>query len=209
VTKNNLFLQQLRDFPNFHLIAGIDEAGRGPLAGPLVVSAVILNPGVHHDFLNDSKRVKPQKRRELYDWIHENALEIVVEVVSVEEIERLNILGATLLGMRTAVNSLKNKPNIALVDGNKLPDGLDVFAQAIVSGDSKYASIAAASIIAKEKRDGIMIELDKQYPEYGFAIHKGYPTKQHIAMLEKLGILSIHRKSYRPIKTMLENNKSI
>jgi ribonuclease HII len=189
------------------LIAGVDEAGRGPLAGPVVVSAVILNPGSYHDFLNDSKKLTAKKRAELRSWIVENAIEIVIEIISVEDIDRLNILGATLMGMQRVVNNLSNIPKIALIDGNKLPTGLNVHSIAIVEGDSKYACIAAASIIAKETRDALMLDLDKQYPEYGFVTHKGYPTKQHIAMLKKYGATEVHRKSYKPVVAILNKGK--
>lgn len=184
------------------LVAGVDEVGRGPLAGPVVAAAVILDPQRPIEGLMDSKKLSEKKREQLSAIIRQQALAWSIGRAEVEEIDRINILQASLLAMKRAVEGLATKPEMALVDGNKLPD-LDCPAEAIVKGDSKVPVISAASIIAKVARDNEMLELDKQYPGYGLAKHKGYPTKVHIQALEELGVSPIHRVSYKPVKRIL------
>ena len=198
----NIFERQKRDFPDNNAVVGIDEAGRGPLAGPLVVAAVMLKNDVFHDKLNDSKKLSQAVREKLYDWILENSIEYTISIISVEDIDSLNILQATLLGMKKCVESFSLKPDIALFDGNKVPNITNVKSIPIIKGDSIYACIAAASIIAKVTRDRIMIQIDKEFPEYYFCEHKGYPTKKHIDNINKYGVLPIHRKTFKPISLM-------
>ncbi len=185
------------------LICGVDEAGRGPLAGCVVAAAVILDPTKPILGLNDSKKLSAKKREELAILIRQNALAFAVCEASVAEIDDINILQASLLAMARAVCALKISPTHALIDGNKCPKNLPCTSEAIIGGDAKYAAIAAASILAKTVRDGQMLEMDKIYPHYGFAKHMGYPTKLHLAMLEKHGICPIHRKSYAPVARLL------
>jgi ribonuclease HII len=180
-------------------IAGVDEAGRGPLAGPVVVAAVILNPKYEIDGLADSKTLSESKRNHLATLIKENALCYAIAQASVSEIDQINILQATLLAMQRAVNGLAIVPQLVLVDGNRVPF-LNIPAEAIVKGDSKIKAISAASILAKVTRDAIMVEYHKQYPDFSFHIHKGYGTKQHMIELEKFGCIDIHRRSFRPIR---------
>ena len=189
-------------YKEFGIIAGVDEAGRGPLAGPVVVAAVILDLQKKIPGLNDSKKLSEKKREELYEIITKEAICWEVRIVSPEIIDEINILQATLFGMEEAVLSLNVKPNLCLIDGNKIPKKLVGFAKAIVKGDAKIASIAAASIIAKVTRDRIMLKLHKQFPNYNFKQNKGYPTKEHIAALDEYGILDCHRKSYKPIQQL-------
>lgn len=184
------------------LIAGVDEAGRGPLAGPVVAAAVILDPDNPIEGLRDSKKLTEKRREELAPLIKERALAWCVADASVEEIEELNILQATMLAMTRAVNGLKVHPQLVLVDGNRLPH-LDYPCNAIVKGDDKVPAISAASILAKTTRDHYMVEMDARYPGYGFAQHKGYGVAAHIAAIEKLGITPIHRKTFEPIASML------
>ena len=177
------------------LLCGVDEAGRGPLAGPVCAAAVILPRGLEIDGLDDSKKLTPKKREELYDVICDSALGYGVAFASVEEIEEINILEATFLAMNRAIGQLSPMPELALIDGNRAKDfGLPV--RTIVKGDSLSASIAAASILAKVTRDRFMEEQDEKYPEYGFAIHKGYGTKRHYAALREYGASPIHRRSF-------------
>lgn len=183
-------------------VAGVDEAGRGPLAGPVVAAAVILNPSAPIDGLMDSKKLSEKRRDSLAVQIRENALAWAVAWADVLEIERLNILQASLLAMRRAVMGLSIVPQQVLVDGNRCPQ-LEMPVEAIVKGDSLIASISAASILAKVSRDATMRDLDKQYPGYGLAGHKGYPTVQHIKALQKLGPTSIHRRTFGPVKALL------
>jgi len=197
---NNIFSNQKKDFSDYEIIAGVDEAGRGPLAGPLVVATVILKPDVFSDSLNDSKKLSEKKRKSLYNWVMENSITYAISIIGVEEIDRLNILQATLYGMKKCVEELKVIPQIALIDGNKTPKDMNVPSKAIVKGDGHYACIAAASILAKVTRDRIMLEIDKQYPQYAFCEHKGYPTEKHIKLLQKYGVSDVHRKSYKPVK---------
>ena len=179
-------------------VCGIDEAGRGPLCGPVVAAACILPPGLVIEKLNDSKKLSPKRRDELFDIIKENALSFSVASASVEEIDGLNILEATLLAMRRAVAGLTVKPDYLLVDGNVFR-GFGIKGESVVSGDALSPSIAAASILAKVSRDRLMVEYAKQYPDYGFDKHKGYGTKAHLEALEKYGVTPILRRSYRPV----------
>jgi len=176
-------------------VCGIDEAGRGPLAGPVVAAAVVFERGTVIDGLDDSKKLSEKKREALYNEIIEKALDYSITLSTEKEIDDINILQATFKAMRNAVNSLKIKPDMALVDGDKLP-GLDIDSKAVIKGDSKSTAIAAASILAKVTRDRIMLELDKVYPQYGFAKHKGYPTKAHYEMIKEHGISEVHRRSF-------------
>ena len=184
------------------LICGVDEAGRGPLAGPVVAAAVILDPRQPIDGLNDSKKLTAARRETLAVEIREKALAWAVAEASVEEIDRLNILQASLLAMQRAVSGLSLVPEKALVDGNKCPV-LACPVEAIVGGDGKLAAIAAASILAKTVRDAQMQELHVLYPQYGFDRHKGYPTALHLAALREHGISPVHRRSYGPVAQMI------
>ena len=185
------------------LIAGVDEAGRGPLAGPVVAAAVILDDMHPIKGLADSKKLTPLRREKLYDEIRAKALCCSIAEATVEEIDRLNILQATLLAMRRAVMGLRLKPHKVLVDGNRLPT-LDVLAEAIVKGDSKVAVISAASILAKVHRDRWCRDVDLQYPQYGFAGHKGYGTAVHMAALREHGACPLHRQSFAPVAQVLK-----
>ena len=180
----------------FTALCGVDEAGRGPLAGPVYAAAVILRPGDVLAGINDSKRLTEKKREALFDVICERAAAYSIASASVEEIERLNILQATFLAMRRAVQGLSVRPDLALIDGNRLPPDWEVPARTVVKGDALSASIAAASILAKVSRDRVMLELDRQFPAYGFAKHKGYGTAAHYAALRKEGPSPEHRLSF-------------
>jgi ribonuclease HII len=184
------------------LIAGVDEAGRGPLAGPVVAAAVILDDLNPIKGLVDSKKLTALKRDKLYDEIRAKALCCSIAEASVEEIDALNILQATMLAMRRAVEGLRLKPNKVLVDGNRLPV-LDVLAEAIVKGDSKVQAISAASILAKVTRDRWCEQIDHEYPAYGFAKHKGYGTEAHMQALKTHGATPWHRKSFAPVAEVL------
>lgn len=184
------------------LLAGVDEAGRGPLAGPVVAAAVILDDRAPIKGLADSKQLTAARRERLYDEIRAKALCCSVAQASVEEIDQLNILQATMLAMRRAVLGLRLKPVKVLVDGNRLPP-LDVLAEAIVSGDALVPSISAASILAKVTRDRLLCELHLQHPEYGFDRHKGYGTAQHMQALKMHGALAVHRRSFAPVARAL------
>ena len=184
------------------LLCGVDEAGRGPLAGPVVAAAVILDDRAPIKGLADSKQLTALRREKLYDEIRAKALCCSVAQASVEEIDQLNILQATLLAMRRAVLGLRLKPAKVLVDGNRLPT-LDVLTEAIVSGDALVPSISAASILAKVTRDRLLCELHLQHPEYGFDQHKGYGTAQHMQALRVHGALSVHRRSFAPVARAL------
>ncbi|MFZ3220808.1 MAG: ribonuclease HII [Rhodoferax sp.] len=184
------------------LIAGVDEAGRGPLAGPVVAAAVILDERNPIEGLADSKVLTARRRAQLYDEIRAKALCCSIAEASVEEIDQINILQATMLAMRRAVEGLRLKPTKVLVDGNRLPV-LDVLAEAIVKGDSKVPAISAASILAKVTRDRWCAELDAQYPQYGFAGHKGYGTAEHLAALQLHGACPQHRKTFSPVTKVL------
>lgn len=180
-------------------IAGVDEAGRGPLCGPVYAAAVILDPVRPIDGLNDSKKLSEKKREALAPLIRERALAWAVGIATVEEIDRLNILHATMLAMRRAVEGLALPPDQVLVDGNRIPPGLTVPARAIVGGDASEAAISAASILAKTGRDHEMMALAALYPQYGIAKHKGYPTAEHLAALRIHGPSPIHRRSFAPV----------
>ena len=186
------------------LIAGVDEAGRGPLVGNVVAAAVILDPNSMIPELDDSKKISEIKRIFLSTEIKTKALCWSIGQASPDEIDRLNILQASLLAMQRAVLNLKHIPEKVLVDGNVVPR-LNIESEAIVGGDGKIASISAASIIAKVTRDEQMKILDAEYPEYGFAKHKGYPTKKHMEALKKFGVLKDYRKTFKPVKNILNN----
>lgn len=184
------------------LVAGVDEAGRGPLAGPVVAAAVILDDLNPIKGLADSKKLSASRREKLFDEIRAKALCFSIALASVEEIDQLNILQATMLAMRRAVNGLRLKPNMVLVDGNRLPI-IDIRAEAIVKGDSLVPAISAASILAKVHRDRWCAEVDLVYPQYGFAGHKGYGTAVHLAALKSHGACPEHRKTFRPVTEVL------
>ena len=185
------------------LIAGVDEAGRGPLVGSVVAAAVILDPNNPIEGLNDSKKLTEKKREKLFIEIQEKALAWAIAEASHEEIDEINILQASLLAMRRAVEKLKIQPEHVLVDGNKVPQGLVMSCDAVVGGDALHAEISAASILAKVTRDHEMVELDKQYPQFGFAKHKGYPTKAHFEAIAEHGVIDQHRRSYSPVRKAL------
>jgi ribonuclease HII len=184
------------------LVAGVDEAGRGPLAGPVFAAAVILDDLLPIKGLADSKKLTAKKREHLYDNIKAQALCFCVATASVEEIDQLNILQATLLAMQRAVKGLRLKPSKVLVDGNRLPV-LDIRAEAIVKGDSTVPSISAASILAKVERDRWCVEVDAQFPNYGFLTHKGYGTQIHLRALQEHGPCVLHRRSFAPVAKLL------
>lgn len=184
------------------LVCGVDEAGRGPLAGPVSAAAVILDPDNPIAGLADSKKLSERQRDQLAPIIRERALAWAVAYADVGEIDRLNILQATLLAMRRAVLALGTRPQQVLVDGLYCPD-TGIPSVAIVKGDSKVAAISAASILAKTARDALMLELHEIYPNYGFATHKGYPTAAHLAALREHGVSIVHRKSFRPVRELL------
>ncbi|HPR16952.1 MAG TPA: ribonuclease HII [Candidatus Cloacimonadota bacterium] len=197
-----LFENELPFHQKYKAVAGIDEAGRGPLAGPVVVAAVILDGQKIMPRLNDSKKISAKLRERLFVEITEMALAYEIVSIPPEVIDEINILQASLLGMRKAAEKLKLKPDICLIDGNQIPIGMPCYAEAFVKGDGKLASIAAASILAKVSRDRQMDELHEKYPQYGFDKNRGYPTKSHLVALEKYGILPCHRKSYKPVQQM-------
>lgn len=176
-------------------VCGVDEAGRGPLCGPVVAAAVILPKDEKIDGVNDSKKLSEKKREVLFDVIKEKAITVGVGISDVELIEKINILNATKIAMKEAIENLKIKPDYVLVDGNQAID-ISVPFETVISGDAKSESIAAASIIAKVTRDRLLIEYDKKYPEYGFAKHKGYGTKAHIEAIRTYGLTPIHRPSF-------------
>lgn len=185
------------------LLAGVDEVGRGPLAGDVVAAAVILDPERPIEGLNDSKKLTAKARERLYDVIQRDALAWAIGRASVVEIDRINILQASLLAMTRAVDGLGQEPEFVLVDGNRLPRWR-YRAEPVVKGDSRVPAIAAASIIAKVTRDREMLVLDREYPGYGLADHKGYPTQTHLAALRALGVTPIHRRSFGPVRNLLE-----
>lgn len=181
---------------SFRTICGIDEAGRGPLAGPVYVAAVILPRDIEIEGLNDSKKISEKKREILFQKIIDKALAFRIEAVDEQVIDEINILNATMLGMKRAAEGLAIKPDIAYIDGNKCPDLEGIQAEFVIGGDAKSASIAAASILAKVSRDHYMLELAQSYPQYQFERHKGYGTKLHYEMLAKYGISPVHRRSF-------------
>lgn len=191
-------------YPNYQLIAGVDEVGRGPLVGAVVTAAVILDPNNPITGLSDSKKLSEKKRLALELEIKEKALGWALGRAEPSEIDELNILNATMLAMTRAVDALAIRPEFVLIDGNRIPKQLTIPAQAVVKGDSLVAEISAASILAKVARDREMALLDQQFPEYGFAQHKGYPTKLHFEMLEKFGATEFHRKSFAPVKAIID-----
>jgi len=184
------------------LLAGVDEAGRGPLAGPVCAAAVILPQKLVIDGLNDSKQLTAKKRELLFDQIENEAISFGIAFATVEEIERINILNAALLAMNRAIAQLRPTPELALIDGNTTRN-IQIAARAVVGGDAKCASVAAASILAKVTRDRLMVEMAKIYPQYGFEKHKGYGTQEHYAALEQFGPSPIHRPSF--LKKFYEN----
>jgi ribonuclease HII len=183
-------------------IAGVDEAGRGPLAGPVVAAAVVLDPNRPIEGLRDSKQLTPARRRDLATRIRADALAFAVAQASVAEIDRLNILQASLLAMRRAIEALQPVVDLVLVDGNRVPP-IAIASRAIVGGDAIEPAISAASILAKTHRDALMRALHRRYPEYGFARHFGYPTPQHLARLNALGPCAVHRRSFAPVRALL------
>lgn len=190
-------------YPDSPLIAGVDEVGRGPLVGAVVTAAVILDPNNPIEGLADSKKLTDKKRALLCEEIKEKALAWSLGRAEPHEIDTLNILGATLLAMERAVNGLAITPSYVLIDGNQIPKGISQPCQAIVKGDTRVKEISAASILAKVTRDQEMAELDAKYPAYGFAKHKGYPTKAHMDALLQHGAIDEHRKSFKPVKKVL------
>lgn len=186
-------------------IAGVDEAGRGPLAGPVVVAAVILNPDLPIEGLDDSKRLAPATRAILFDQIRERALAFAVVEVDHRDIDRLNILQATLWGMQLAVKALRPAARAALIDGNRAPD-LPCPARALIQGDRLEAAISAASILAKVSRDRRMADYHAEFPDYGFDRHKGYCTPEHLQCLERHGPSPIHRRSFAPVRRLLQSD---
>lgn len=186
------------------LFAGSDEAGRGPLAGDVVAAAVILDPNNPIEGLADSKKISEKKRVALFGEIKEKALAFCIARASVAEIDELNILHASMLAMQRAISGLKIAPEHALIDGNRIPKNLPCPAEAVVKGDDRVAAISAASILAKVERDNEISALAERYPGYGLEKHKGYPTAQHVAALEELGVTPIHRQSFGPVKRIIE-----
>lgn len=187
-----------------NLLAGTDEAGRGPLAGEVVAAAVILDPQRPIAGLADSKKLSEKKREALFVEIKEKALAYSVASASIDEIDNINILHASMLAMSRAVSSLSIAPEHVLVDGNRIPPNLPCSAEAVVKGDARQAAISAASILAKVTRDRAIVEAAEIYPEYGFEKHKGYPTAQHLEAIRLHGITPIHRRSFGPVKKILE-----
>ncbi len=189
----------------YALIAGVDEVGRGPLVGAVVTAAVILDPNNPIEGLADSKKLSEKKRALLAEEIKQKALAWALGRAEPHEIDELNILHASMLAMERAVKHLKIQPHFVLVDGNRIPPNLSIPAQAVVKGDALVAEISAASILAKVARDQEMLELDQQYPQYAFAQHKGYPTKLHLEKIAELGLLPQYRRSFAPVKKLLES----
>jgi ribonuclease HII len=191
------------------LVAGVDEAGRGPWAGPVVAAAVILNPEKYALLteIDDSKKIPEKKRERLFDLVVEASLAYAITEVSHSVIDKDNILNATLRGMSNAVEKLNLAPGIVLIDGTRCPELPNFKSEAVVDGDAKSMSIASASILAKVHRDRIMRNYDKMFPQYGFAKHKGYGTPEHIAALKKHGVCEIHRKSYKPVREIIEGGR--
>lgn len=193
----------ITDVPAGTLVAGVDEAGRGPLAGPVVVAAVILDPARPIRGLDDSKYLSEQRRNVLEPRIRERALAYSVVAIEVADIDRLNIFQATMVGMNRALATLALAPQLALIDGNRVPRQLSCPARAVVGGDASEPAISAASILAKVARDRLMTALDAQFPGYGFARHKGYPTPEHLDCLSRLGPCAHHRRSFAPVRELL------
>ena len=190
------------------LIAGVDEVGRGPLVGPVVAAAVILPVNYHLEGLNDSKKLTEKKRERFYDILMQEAVAIGIGEASAKEIDEINIYQASKLAMMRALKNLKIKPEHVLVDAMPLKE-IDIPSTSIIHGDALSLSIAAASVIAKVTRDRMMIELDKKYPEYGFAQHKGYPTKKHLEVLQKYGVLDNYRFTYGPVRDLINSCEEV
>ena len=200
------FEQQAYDLGKKYIV-GLDEAGRGPMAGPLVVGAVIFPQGYYNDKINDSKKLTEKKREELYQIIIQEALSYQIEIIDVVDVDRLNVYQASKKGMIDAIDHLSIRPDYALTDAMPLGDVIEH--QAIIKGDAKSLSIGAASILAKVTRDRIMNDYAKIYPEYGFEKHKGYPTKQHKEALKTNGVTPIHRRSFQPVIDVLNQQMSL
>lgn len=190
-----LLIEKSLNEQDYHFVCGVDEAGRGPLCGPVVAAAVILPEGECIEGVNDSKKLSEKKREKLYDDIIQKALAVGIGIADVAQIEEMNILNATKFAMKQAIQNLAVTPDYVLIDGNQMID-ISIPASTVVSGDAKSESIAAASIIAKVTRDRMLIEWDKEYPEYGFAKHKGYGTKMHREAIQKYGLTPLHRPSF-------------
>jgi len=199
------------EYPVAYCIAGVDEVGRGPLVGDVVTAAVILDPDNPIDGLMDSKKLSEKKRTLLSDEIKQKAIAWCIARATPEEIDTLNILHATMLAMQRAVQGLKVEPDYVLVDGNRTPSfhsqAGQIASQSVVKGDARVAEISAASIIAKVARDEEMIALDEVYPQYGFASHKGYPTKAHLEKIAEHGILECYRRSFKPVAALVNQNR--
>lgn len=189
------------------VIIGLDEAGRGPMAGPLVVCAVIFDKNYYNEDIDDSKKLTEKKREALYDVIIHDALAYQIEIIDVEEVDRLNVYQASKIGMLRAIEHISLQPDFALTDAMPLGDAIDH--QAIIKGDHLSMTIGAASILAKVTRDRIMKDYDAMYPQYGFAKHKGYPTKQHKEALLHYGVTPIHRRSFQPVIDVLNEQLSL
>ena len=189
-------LEAITKTKGFNLVCGVDEAGRGPLCGPVCAAAVILDPDTEIEGVNDSKKLSEKKREALFEVIKEKAVAYCVAFASVEEIEEHNILQATFLAMNRAIEGLSKKADYALIDGNRVPKNITIPCETVIKGDAKSMSIAAASILAKVSRDRLLLEYDEKYPEYNFAKHKGYGTKEHIEAIKKYGPCEIHRASF-------------
>lgn len=194
---------------NVKYIGGVDEVGRGPLIGPVVAACVVLPSDFVLEGLNDSKKLSEKKRDKFYEYIKDNSLAYAVGCVSPEEIDEINIYEASKKAMIIAINEVKNQIPLEHVLIDAMPLDLDIPSTSIIKGDAKSISIAAASVIAKVTRDKMMYELDKQYPEYGFASHKGYPTKKHVEAINKYGLIDGYRKTYGPVKEVIEKGEKI
>jgi len=192
----DLELEKAAKLSGFKYICGVDEAGRGPLAGPVCAAAVILPEDIEIEGLNDSKKLSEKKREALFDVICEKAVAYCVAYGTLEEIEKINILEATFLAMNRSIEGLNVKADYALIDGNRVPKGIKIPCETVVKGDSKSSSIAAASILAKVTRDRLLLEYDEKYPQYNFKKHKGYGTKEHTELIKKYGPCEIHRLSF-------------
>lgn len=197
-----LYKNEIQFVNKFKYIAGVDEAGRGPLAGPVVIAAVILDNKHPIAGLDDSKKLSAKKRDFLYNLITVKSVCYNIQIVSPQKIDEINILQATLHGMEEAVLNMKVAPEFCLIDGNQTPKRIANFSQTFVKGDRRFASIAAASILAKVTRDRIMQKYHKKFPQYNFKQNKGYPTKEHISAIRRVGITPIHRKSYKPVSEL-------
>ncbi len=189
-------LERIAVDEGYKCVCGVDEAGRGPLAGPVCAAAVILPDGLEIEGLNDSKKISEKKREQLFDVIIEKAIAYSIAFGTVEEIEQVNILNATFLAMNRAIDGLTIKPDFALIDGNRVPKDIKIPCKTVIKGDGKSYSVAAASILAKVTRDRLLLEADEKYPQYGFAKHKGYGTKAHYEAIKQYGICELHRPSF-------------